>query len=196
MTLDGVQFKEVKGSTYAGKALEVSETKNGISIDLSSATATAHATVLRVNYSGMSARIVSENGYQFSGDELVLQARAAKLSGKKITLENGVHIGYWSEPNATASWDLNVPAPGVFRVKALYACKKSYDGSDAQLSIGDKTLSAKVKATRGWESFELLDFGEINLNQVGTIDCTLGFGETRKSALFNLKTLIFEPVER
>ncbi|CAA6692164.1 Unannotated [Lentimonas sp. CC19] len=35
---------------------------------------------------------------------------------------------------------------------------------------------------------------QINLNQVGTVVCTVGFGAIHKKALFHLKTLIFEPV--
>lgn len=195
LVLEGVRFEQAGAATFAGEALAVSGSKDGTGIDLSSAGANAYATVLRVNYTGMSAQVAPTDGYQFSGDELVLQARDAKLAGKKIKLENGTQIGYWTDPKATASWDLNVPAPDVFRVKALYACKKGHDGSEARLTIGDKVLNATVKPTAGWESYELLDFGVVDLNQVGSIGCTLGFGEARQAALFNLKTLIFEPVK-
>lgn len=70
-----------------------------------------------------------------------------------------------------------------------------YDGSDVQLRVGEKTLSVNVQSTAGWDQFELLDFGEIQLNKVGTVDCTLGFGKTKRKGLFNLKALVFEPVE-
>lgn len=149
-----------------------------------------------MKYKGMSTRVAPSGGHRFSGDELLLQARDAKLAGKAIKLEDGAEIGHWTDPSATASWDLNVPAPDVFRVKALYSCKKEYAGSDARLRVGDATLHARVKPTGGWNRYELLDFGEVKLDQVGAIACELGFGKTRKEALFNLKTLIFDPVER
>ncbi|MBK1825537.1 alpha-L-fucosidase [Haloferula rosea] len=194
--LNGIRLGQADVSTFAGKVLAASHTKEGISIDLSSVEANDYATVLRVDYKTMSPQPVSTADHQFSGDELVLQARDAKLSGPEIKLENGTQIGYWTEPDATASWALNVPAPDVFRVKALYACDRRYAGSDARLSIGGQTLEASVKPTQGWKDYQLLDFGEIKLNQVGVTDCTLGFGKTRKSALFNLKMLILEPTER
>lgn len=194
VVLNGVNFDEVKASTYGGELLSILGAKSGIPIQVSSMDATPYATVLRLDYSGMHIRPVAVDGYQFTGDELVLQADAAKLKGKEIKLEEGKHIGYWTDPNATASWDLNVPSPTVVRVKALYACDERYAGSEAKLSIGGKTLTATVTPTKNWNTYELLDFGEINLNQVGTVDCILGFGAVHKAALFNLKTLIFEPV--
>lgn len=196
LVMGGVSFSQVEAFAYNGEPLPTLNAKNGISIDLSGLKATPHVTVLRLDYLDFKTRRASPERYQFTGDELVLQARAAKLHGKNITLEKGTHIGFWTKPEATAKWELNVPAPGVFRVKALYACDKRYAGSDAQLTIGDTVLTAKVTPTKNWNTFRMLDMGVVNLNQVGTVDCTLGFGEVRKGALFNLKTLIFAPVEK
>ncbi|MGJ8654517.1 MAG: alpha-L-fucosidase [Opitutaceae bacterium] len=195
VVLDGVKFDTVEASTFSGDSLSIIDAKSGLSIEVSSTESTPYATVLRIDYKGMKVSAPAVDGYQFSGDELVLQANAATLKGEAIKLEEGKHIGYWTDPEATASWDLNVPSPTVVRVKALYACDSNYAGSEAKLTIGTKTLTATVEPTKNWNTYGLLDFGEINLNQVGTIDCTLGFGAVQKSALFNLKTLIFVPVE-
>ena len=194
VVLNGVNFVEVKASTYSGDSLPILGAKNSLPIQVSFVEATPYVTVLRLDYSGMRVRPAEVEGYKFTGDELVLQAAAAKLKGKEIKFEEGKHIGYWTDPKATATWALNVPAPGAFRVKALYACDAKYAGSEAKLTIGKKALTSIVNPTKGWSSYELLDLGEINLNQVGTVDCSLGFGTVHKAALFNLKTLIFEPV--
>lgn len=194
LSLSGVSFAEVEAFTYDQQPIPLVSAKNAISIDLSSVPTSPYATVLRLAYRDLQLLPAAVDDYAFTGDELILQARDAKLQGPEIALQEGSHIGFWTDPEATASWELQVPAPGVFRVKALYSSAKKYSGSDAKLTIGNMTLSAKVTSTKNWNTYEVLDFGEIELNQVGTVECQLGFGATRKDALFNLKTLIFEPV--
>ncbi|MDF7801309.1 alpha-L-fucosidase [Pontiellaceae bacterium B1224] len=195
LSLQGVRFEQADARSYVGEEIPIQTTTQGLELDLSSVEKTSHATVLRVNYKGMSVQSLSKSEYQFSGDELVLQANVATLNGKTIKLEKNTHIGFWTNPNDTAFWILNVPAPETYRVKALYACDAKYAGSDIRLMIDGKTLSATVKPTKNWNAYELLDLGVIELNQVGSVDCTLGFGKTRKKSLFNLKTLIFQPVD-
>jgi len=194
LVLDGVDFTEANAFTYGKEALPTEKTKKGTSIDLTSFQATPHASVIRLKYTDMKLSQTTSDAYKFTGDELVLQAREAKLSGNKIALQDGKKIGLWTDAQATATWTLNVPAPGVFKVKALYSCDKKYAGSDAKLTVDGKTMIAKVKPTKDWKTYEVMDLGKITLNKVGAIDCTLGFGENQKDALFNLKSLIFEPM--
>jgi alpha-L-fucosidase len=194
LMLEGLSFSNVEVSSLAGVPVPVSTTDSGVIMDLSGVTADPYATVLKLKYSGMQIVDEAKEAFEFSGDELVLQARAAKVTGESLKLENGTHLGYWTNPADTASWMLNVPAPGTFRVKVLYACDKTFSGSDACLKIDGKTLTAKVKATGGWDTYKLLELGEVELNKVGAVECTLGFGTAREKALFNLKTIIFDPV--
>ncbi|MDF7823541.1 alpha-L-fucosidase [Pontiellaceae bacterium B12227] len=195
LMMKDIAFGQLKAFTYTNVPLPVSIKKKGIEIDVSSLIADPYATVLRLKYSkGWKTVGSAGTALELSGDELMLQARNAVLKGKAIKLENNSHIGFWTDPMATASWTLNVPAPGMYRVKALYACAKGYAGTDARLTVGGKVLTAQVKPTAGWQQFELMEFGEVNLNQVGATDCTLGFGKSRSKALFNLKSVIFEPV--
>lgn len=81
--------------------------------------------MLRLKYSGMEIAKPTVDGPEFTVDELILPARGAQLKGKTIRHEGG-HIGCWIDPKESVSWVLNVPAPGKFRVRALYACAKRY----------------------------------------------------------------------
>ncbi|MDF7806332.1 alpha-L-fucosidase [Pontiellaceae bacterium B12219] len=195
LLLKDVAFGQVEAFTYGREPLPVSVKKNGVEIDISSVTPDPYATVLRLEFSkGWKSMGAAEPALELSGNELILQAQEAKLNGAAIKLVNNAHIGFWTDPAATASWALNIPAPGKYRVKALCSCANGYDGADARLAVGGQVLTARVKPTGGWEQFALLDFGTVNLNQVGATDCILGFGESGSKALFNLKTIIFEPV--
>ncbi|MDP4777242.1 MAG: hypothetical protein NWR76_04790, partial [Opitutales bacterium] len=128
------------------------------------------------------------------GDELMLQATNAKLHGSTIRMQADSYIGFWTDSKETASWTLNVPAPGTYAVKYLYSCAKGYGGSDVLLRVGGQSLSAQVQPTKDWEDFQLLEAGTIKLNQVGTANATVGFGKQQGKALFNLKAVIFEPI--
>lgn len=195
LLVKGLAAGELKATTYTGKPLVASVTKGGLEVDLSSATAEPHATVLRIQYSGGLHRASDASvDLGLKGDELSLEAKDATLSGKVNKLQDNEYIGYWTDGSDTASWTLNVPAPGKYAVKLLYACDKRYAGSTAQLKVGGKTLTAPVSATEGWNSFELMDMGVVNLNQVGTTQCTLGFGGEQAKALFNLKLVLFVPI--
>ncbi|MDQ8208233.1 alpha-L-fucosidase [Coraliomargarita sp. SDUM461003] len=190
-TLSGVQFDHAQVYSYDQRALAMIRSKQGLDIELGSLAPTEYATVLRLDYEGLQTVKAAPEGYSFSGDELVLQAAAAKLNGPDIKLVDNSHIGFWTDPQASATWEMNVPAPGSFRVKAVYACAGKFAGSEVQLKLDGTTLRATVPATKNWNTYELLDLGEIELNQVGTFDCEVGFGKVREDALFNLKTLIF-----
>ncbi|MEP4807767.1 MAG: hypothetical protein ABJ118_04215, partial [Luteolibacter sp.] len=105
------------------------------------------------------------------------------------------YIGFWTDPADSATWNLDIPAPGKYTVKLLYSCDKRYAGSTAELKVGNKTITAKVPATKNWDTFELMEMGVLDLNQVGTTPCTLGFGDEPKKALFNLKLVLLVPAE-
>jgi alpha-L-fucosidase len=195
LKMEGLSFGKVEAFAE-GQLLPITTVKDGVEVDLSAVIGDPYATVLKLTYSDMQMVEPAVDGYDFSGNELVLDARLASLKGNTVKLQGGSHIGYWTNPADTASWTLNVPAPGTFKVKALYSCAKNYAGSDAKLTVAGTTLTATVKATADWESFDVQELGQITLNDVGTTEVTLGFGPTRKKALFNLKALIFEPVEK
>jgi len=194
LVIKGLSVVQAEAFTYEKTPLPVTITKDGLVIDLSSASAHPHATVLRLKYTGGRKVIESSSALSLTGDELILQARDAWLSGKKNKLHDNSYVGYWTDASDTAQWTLNVPAPGKYAVKVVYSCAKSHSGSDVQLTVAGKTLTAKVGPTASWEQFEQMDFGVVNLNQVGETTCTIGFGEHKGRDLFNLKTIIFVPV--
>ncbi len=198
LVLKGVQADSAEASTYAGASLPATVTKAGLEINVSSAKAIPLATVLRISYRGVrkASAPAADVGLKLKGDELMLQATAARLRGKENRLQHNSYIGYWTDPSDTASWTLNVPAPETYAVKLLYACDKRFSGSDVQLTIGGKTLTAKVTPTKNWETFKLMDLGVVKLDKVGTVDCTVGFGKTKGKALLNLKSVVFVPVAK
>lgn len=194
LELVGNAFGKVAVTTYAGAPLPVTPVRAGIEIDLSSAKANPYATVLRLKYRDWKALVMAPDGFEVSGDELILQARDAQLNGKDLRLRDGGFISRWIKRDNTVSWKLNIRTPGRFKVRALYACPDGYQGSDARLTVGGQTLTVPVPVTAGWGLYRVLDFGEVTLDKAGEMECVLGFGKTKKRALFNLKSVVFRPV--
>ena len=196
LELKGGRFGKVETFTYKGESLPVTAGEIGIEIDISSVTPDPYATVLRVKYQDWKALNLAPDGVEFTGDELILRARDAQLHGEDLRLRDSGYISRWIKRENKVSWTLNVPAPGKFKVSALYACADGYQGSDAKLSVGGQTLTVSVPVTAGWGLYNVLDFGEITLDQVGPTECVLGYGKIKKKSLFDLKAIVFRPVER
>lgn len=195
LLIKGLVAGELNAFIYARKPLASFPRQGGLEVDLSSVTPEPHTTVLRIEYKGRRELIFeSDIDLGLKGNELVLDAKKAKLSGKDNQLQNNEFIGFWTNASDTASWELNVPAPGKYKVKLLYACERAYAGSTAKLTVLGKTLSAEVEATKAWDDFGLMDMGVIDLDQVGATQCTVGFGAIKGKALFNLKNVVFIPI--
>ena len=133
---------------------------------------------------------------ELSGNELVLDAKAAALTGKKNKVEDDHHIGFWTEPSDTASWKLDVAAPGKYAVKLHYSSAPERDGSDVVVNVAGKQLTSTVKTTGSWDTYKLMDMGTVEIEKAGATTFTIGFGETRKKALFNLKSVVLVPVAK
>ena len=182
--------------TYDGQPLESKITDKGVEINVSSVSPDAHMTVLRLKYSdGLNIADGSELDLGLKGDELILQARNAKLKGRKVALINNSFISDWARSDAESSWEMNVPAPGKYKVKIVYACKEIVENADViELSVSGKTVSGEILATESADSFKIQELGGISLNQVGSTNCTLKFQGDKTSRDFRLMTVIFVPV--
>lgn len=192
LTIKNLTFGKVKAFTYQGRGLSSQSTKTNTVIDVSKARPEPSATVLRLKYQkGFKVHEQAVN-LGLKGDELILEARTADVKGRKLVLINKNYISGWADLVDRATWSLNVPAPGKYMVKALYANDKL--GSDVYLTVGDQTLRGKVNATGKIDKFKLAELGVMNLNQVGAIDCTISFGDHRDDSLIHLKSLIFVPI--
>ena len=192
LKIKGISGNEIKATTYDGDPLPLEEGKGGLSIDVSSADEEPIATVFRLQYSDGIQVKKPTNKIELKGDELILQASTAKLSGEKLALEKNSEIGGWGAAGDEAEWSLDVPAPGKYTVKVLY----SYDfvkDSSIELMVGGETLKKEIKPTGSKTKFKLLDLGVMNLNQVGTTTCTVRFKEQDRQVPLNLKTIYFIP---
>lgn len=194
LVVKGLLAGAIQVVTYEGKPLPSSQTERSLEIDLSSASAEQYATVLRIQYSGGFIEPVPEVfELDLESAELILDPKDADLSGRSNLINSAGEISHWSDKKDTASWALNIPTAGKCAVKLLYSCQERYSGSTVKVTVGGKTVTAQVSATEGWNDFQILDLGSIELDS-GATTFTIGFGSVKKAALFNLKSVQLIPV--
>ncbi|CAA6691712.1 MULTISPECIES: alpha-L-fucosidase [unclassified Lentimonas] len=193
LKIRGVTAAEVDATTYDGKSLPVTVGSEDLELDLSSATEHPNATVLRLKYSGGLKTKEITNELELTGNELILQAGTAELSGSALTLKENTVLAGWSAPSDVATWDFNVPAPGKYTAVIRYSLesKRKVIGD---LKVGDKALKGRFEPTPSVEEFNLIDLGEMNLNEVGDTKCSIKFSKIGADTQLNVQTIYFVPV--
>jgi alpha-L-fucosidase len=102
-------------------------------------------------------------------------------------------VGYWTEADYWASWDLKVARPGRFNVAATYANTEA--GSEFVLGVGERKISGRVRSTGSWTDFVTDTLGELKLDTAGKV--TLSIKATKKvgPGVMNLRAVTLRPVE-
>jgi len=193
--IQGVRFRSASCETYTGQPIESSIVQGKLVIKLPSTPLDENASVIRIHYKDGIQFTVDTGGLELNGDEIILQAKQAKLPSGTFKLQKNSHIGYWTNSKDKAGWDINIPAPGNYKVSLQYSCDKAYSGSDVVFAIDGQTLTQQVQPTSGWEKFSIMELGSLTIKKVGNTTCSIEFGEKKGKALMNLKTVILAPSE-
>jgi len=111
---------------------------------------------------------------KFSDAKAMLLAENAALHGARInteTKDNGKHnIGFWDNPDDFASWKVEFPEAGTYRVFGRFASPKE---ASFQLQVGDATLQAQSPATSGFDRFKTVMIGSIRVKEPGVHDVNI-----------------------
>lgn len=98
-----------------------------------------------------------------------------------------LHLGFWTNPSATASWNVKTKSAGKYQVSARIAAPQASAGSVIELVNGSQVLPFAIKPTGDWKKFDTLAAeGELQLpagestitvrvkNREGEAPCNLG----------------------
>lgn len=125
-----------------------------------------------------------------------LKAVDADLQGGNAQYESDKRaIGYWTSKDDRASWLIEVPAAGDYRVVVEQASDPS-NGSEAEYSIlaNRSWIAGKVVPTKDWSDFKAVELGKIHLPgarfKLEIVPQKLG-----KVALMNLRAIRLIPVQ-
>ena len=107
----------------------------------------------------------------FRGGKATLSTSLATLHGPGIgkeTKDGGKpNIGFWDDPSATVSWEVNIPKAGAYRVRGRFAAMRQ---SALTVRAGDATLSCKPPVTGARDKFQTIDLGTLTIARPGRLE--------------------------
>lgn len=121
-------------------------------------------------------------------------AIAAVVLGSGATRSED-HVSSYNDAATHLRWTIDVAAPGRYRVAIEQSVPESNAGSVYQLRLGDQTLQGLTVTTDGWESFVIVDLGELQIAQAGRQEIELVPGEILVDYLFNVKQLLLTAID-
>lgn len=101
-------------------------------------------------------------------------------------------IGYWTNPEDTASWTFKIDRSGKFTVSAEIAAEAA---GKFEIMVGDQKLSSTVPATKDFSKFKRTQLkGELELSSPGRVTLTVKPVAENWQPM-NLRSLTLQPVK-
>jgi alpha-L-fucosidase len=100
---------------------------------------------------------------------IVLPAADARLHGSDIQYESGAqrdNLGFWTNPDDWADWEVNVTRPGKFDVTAEIA---ALDKASIELTAGNNKTVGVAAATGDYGRFRVARLGTIEIPSAGKV---------------------------
>jgi arylsulfatase A len=98
--------------------------------------------------------------------DIALWASQAMVHGRRIRYEPEPHknvIGFWTEVDDWAHWDIEVPQAGLYEVEVQYGCGKNAGGSRVSLRVGDSEVNWTVRETGHFQQMIYQNVGQLEL---------------------------------
>ncbi|MGA2802194.1 MAG: carbohydrate-binding domain-containing protein [Verrucomicrobiota bacterium] len=102
-------------------------------------------------------------------------------------------IGYWNSGDEWVSWTAQIPKADVFKVSAMVATFNA----DAcfVVEVGGEQISAQAPVTGGWDKFQAIDLGQIQIKQPGDLVVKVRSKDTASWKAINLNSVQLTPVD-
>ncbi len=124
-----------------------------------------------------------------------IPAAQAQLNGSMIKIQNegdSDGIGYWSDPNDSASWKLKITHPGTYRVSLEMASKDA--NSHFTIEAGSQEIDCQSVDTGGWYTYKFAEVGTISVDAPGTVTLTIKPKSADTWIPINLRALRLESI--
>ncbi len=95
------------------------------------------------------------------------------------------NIGFWDSADDSATWKLDVKAPGHYRIVA--SCATVHGETPMVIDAGGHKVEGKVPTTGGWDKFAEVEFGTVELKQAGPVALTVKPRDAQSWHAINLR---------
>lgn len=128
-----------------------------------------------------------------------LHARDAITHSEKMQYEQKPEkncLGFWVHPEDWAEWDFHVSMPGKFKVSLVHGCGNKSGGSEvALLTSNDQVLKFTVKETGGFQNWETLELGTVELSEEGSHSVAIQPLNKPGAAVMDIRKVLLTPVK-
>lgn len=161
LLVPGLKNRPVSAALLAdGKPLAAEAAADGVRLKVPATAPDAHASVIALRIAGAPdvetfvLRPDAAGRLRLTADEAELHG-ALKLEGMPA------NIGFWTRPTDWVRWEFHLPAAARYEVHAELA---SEGGGQFELVAGERKLRGEAKATGGYQRYERVRVGELDLS--------------------------------
>lgn len=102
-------------------------------------------------------------------------------------------LGYWTEPEDLAEWEFEVTKPGRYKVSVFHGCGGGNHGSEVELKHADQSLKFTTQDTGGFQNWQELPAGEIEIKTAGAQRLAVDPVNKVKSAVLDVQKIVLTP---
>jgi TolA-binding protein len=106
---------------------------------------------------------------------------------------NVEHLGYWQSPEDTASWEIEIPAAGIYEVWTQHA--HAGPGGSYQLETDGHTATVQVPDTGNWNNYRAERVARLQFAKPGKHRVTIKPVEIKGEGLVDIKALAIRPAK-
>ncbi len=121
------------------------------------------------------------------------------LGGPKLRYEPQLEkntLGYWTEIDDSASWQIAFDKPGRYRVSVLQGCGQGSGGAVVSVSLAEQKLEFTVVDTGGFQKFQWREIGEMEVAKAGQMELVVKPKTKPGVAVMDLQQIRLQRVDR
>jgi hypothetical protein len=135
-----------------------------------------------------------------NSNEIVLHARDATTHSVMMRYEPATNkncLGYWTNPNDTASWEFEVTKPGTFEIELWQGCGKGQGGSTVAVRIlhADSVLKEAnftVEDTGHFQNFIPRNLGAVTFREKGQYRFLVAPQNKKAAAVMDIRRIVLK----
>jgi alpha-L-fucosidase len=159
-----------------GKTLSTTKQSGQTVVKVPAAALDENSTVIKLSIKGKPKVQAFVQNPEADGS-IVLHPELADLhvekGGHSIGTEGGdeQNLGYWTDPKASASWQIMVKKPGTYAVETWVAAEGA--SRNISLSSGQEAVKTKISGTGSYGKYKKISIGSIKLTKTGLTTISL-----------------------
>lgn len=131
-----------------------------------------------------------------AGSEITLTAATGTPHGKNLRYEPESYknvLGYWTELDDWADWDLTIPKDGKYEIEVQCGCGANNGGSVVRLEVGSESLLWTVRETGHFQNMIIENIGSVNL-KAGKCKLAVKPQSKKGAAVMDIRTIVLRPI--